>query len=120
MNILEMWQKIKNYAEDAVSEWGIIAIVILVGMGSFGLGRLSALEEPPLAVAVHQVAAAGASPEMSPGGQIVASRGGSVYHYPWCAGAQAMSPQNKIWFESEAAAQSAGYRPAKNCKGLGE
>lgn len=119
MNIPEIGRKIKNWADDALHEWGIIVIVVLVALASFGLGRLSALEEAKPAVAVRQAAAAAASArEMSPGGQIVASRSGSAYHYPWCSGALRIAEQNKIWFASEEAAQSAGYRPARNCKGL--
>ncbi|MCA9052050.1 MAG: hypothetical protein KDA89_25100, partial [Planctomycetaceae bacterium] len=52
------------------------------------------------------------------GGKYVASRNGSKYHFPWCAGAQAMSETNKIWFDSVEEARKAGYTPAGNCKGL--
>lgn len=120
MNIPEMWLGIKNWTEDVVAEWGVISIVILVGLASFGLGRLSALEEVRPAVSVRQAASAVEASAMQYGGQVVASRQGSVYHYPWCSGAQSMAPQNKVWFESIEAAQAAGYRAAKNCKGLGE
>lgn len=101
-----------------MAEWGIVALVLLVGMASFGLGRLSALEEARPAISVSQAAAAADSVSMQVGGQVVASRKGSAYHFPWCSGATSIAPQNKIWFASSAAAQAAGYRPAKNCKGL--
>lgn len=118
MNIPEMWQGIKNWGEDAVAEWGIVALVLLVGLASFGLGRLSALEEARPAVSVSQAVAAAGAVNMQAGGQVVASRKGSAYHYPWCSGASSIAPQNKMWFASPEVAQSAGYRPAKNCKGL--
>jgi len=38
-----------------------------------------------------------------------------VYHLPSCPGFTAMSPANIIPFASEAEAQQAGYRKAKNC-----
>lgn len=47
MNIPEVWSQIKTwYVRDAA----VPILVILVGLGSFGLGRLSVLEaqkEPP-------------------------------------------------------------------------
>lgn len=117
-SIQESWLRIKNLAADAVGEWGLIAIVLLLGLASFGLGRLSALEEAKPVVSVRE-----ASPEQEPrgiyiGGFLVASRKGSAYHYPWCPGAQTMAAQNRIWFSSEKDARAAGYSPAKNCKGL--
>ena len=119
MNIPEIRQQIKNTLADGVGEWGLIAIVLLVGLASFGLGRLSALEEAKPVISVHQAAAVSGSRGISAGGLIVASRKGSAYHYPWCSGAQTIVAGNRVWFESEAAAKSAGYAPAKNCKGLG-
>lgn len=51
-------------------------------------------------------------------GTVVASKNGTKYHYPWCAGAKQISDKNKITFESIEAARAAGYSPASNCKGL--
>lgn len=119
MNIPELRLKIKNALEDAVGEWGLIAIVLLVGLASFGLGRLSSLEETKPVVSVREAAAESEPRGMYMGGLLVASRKGSAYHYPWCSGAQTVAAGNKVWFESEEAARAAGYSPAKNCKGLG-
>ncbi|MBI2612724.1 hypothetical protein HYW59_02840 [Candidatus Kaiserbacteria bacterium] len=118
-NIQEVRLRIKNFAEDAVSEWGLIAIVLLLGLASFGLGRLSAIEETRPAVSIAEASHLSEQRPISIGGLIVASRKGSAYHYPWCSGAQTMAEQNKIWFASEKDARAAGYSPAKNCKGLG-
>lgn len=120
MNIPEIQLKIKNILADLVGEWGLIGIVFLVGLASFGLGRLSALEEAKPVVSVQEAPQEAKAKGMAPGGLIVASRKGSAYHYPWCAGAQTMAETNKVWFPSEAGAKAAGYSPAKNCKGLGE
>ena|SRR3989344_192878 len=117
MNIPEIGRRIKSLWEGIVHEWGIVIIVILIGLASFGLGRLSALEDARPAVSAVE-ADAGRARAMYVGGEVVASRNGSAYHYPWCPGAQSMSPANKIWFASEEAARRAGYSPAKNCKGL--
>jgi len=53
MNIPESWQKIKNGLEDQLSEWGTVTIVVLVGLSSFGLGRLSAGEEARPVVSIR-------------------------------------------------------------------
>jgi len=55
---------------------------------------------------------------LTPSGTLVASKNGTVYHFPWCSGAQRINEENKIWFTSQEEAQAAGYRPAANCKGL--
>jgi len=111
MNIPEAWLKIKRLPlQDAATP----ILVILVGLGSFGLGRMSVLEAPKTPISISQ-AAAGAIPA---GGQVVASKSGTKYHYPWCAGANGISEKNKIIFESNEKARAAGYLPAGNCKGL--
>lgn len=51
-------------------------------------------------------------------GTVVASKNGTKYHYPWCAGAKQISEKNKITFESIEAARAKGYSPASNCQGL--
>ncbi len=51
-------------------------------------------------------------------GEVVVSKNGSKYHYPWCSGAKRMNESNKVWFKTIAEAKSAGYEPAKNCNGL--
>ena len=118
MNIPESWQKIKNGLEDQLSEWGTVAIVVLVGLSSFGLGRLSAGEEARPVVSIRSAELSSEALPMAPGGLIVASRTGSAYHYPWCPGAATISQGNRVWFKSEEAARRAGYLPAKNCRGL--
>jgi hypothetical protein len=60
----------------------------------------------------------GSSAPSESGGQVVASKSGAKYHYPWCAGAKQISEKNKITFNSITEARAAGYTPATNCKGL--
>jgi hypothetical protein len=96
----------------------IVFVVILVGVGSFGLGRLSVATGEGTPISMHMAATTVAPPPLPVGGQVVASRNGSKYYYPWCGGAKTISPANLVWFTSEAKAQSAGYTPASNCKGL--
>ena len=116
--IQEAATKIKALFDRSAGEWGIPAVIILVSLASFGLGRLSAFSEARPAVSVRQAASAGEVREMTVGGAVVASRSGSSYHFPWCAGAQSIKEGNKVWFKDEEAARKAGYTPAKNCAGL--
>ncbi len=117
-NIHEWGGKIKLLIEEVLAEWGLYAVVFLVGIGSFGLGRLSALEDYRPVVSVLQAPVATEPRRIVLGGLLVASRTGTAYHYPWCAGAAKIIPQNQRWFTSEAEARAAGYIPAKNCLGL--
>ena len=119
MSIQEIAQGIKNTGEDALHRWGTIAIVFLVALASFGLGRLSSLENARPLVSIGAAARESEPRGMYVGALFVAANKGSVYYYPWCAGASNIAPQNQVWFSSEESAQRAGYTPAKNCKGLG-
>ena len=117
-NIQDIGLKIKGLGADMVHEWGLVIIVFLVAIASFGLGRLSALEDARPPISVTQAPMAANQQAMAPGGLLVAARSGSVYYYPWCTGASKILLQNQRWFQSEDAARKAGYAPAKNCKGL--
>lgn len=120
MGSIPEWQlKIKNGLENSLSEWGVGIIVVLVGFSAFGLGRLSALEVVEKPVSVTEMPMQAVSTDMPLGGEFIAARTGSVYYYPWCSGAAKIKPENQRWFLSESAAQKAGYKPAKGCKGLG-
>jgi hypothetical protein len=117
--IPEYWQKIKNLTEEGIGDFGIPILVVLVGIASFGLGRLSALENARPAVSIGQASSAALAVQpIAPGGMFVGARGGSIYYYPWCAGALKIAAENQVWFASEIAAQNAGFSAAKNCKGL--
>ncbi len=99
------------------------ALILLVGFASFGLGRLSKIAEVKTPITIEApisqiAAAASAPPAAAGGGEVVASKGGTKYHFPWCAGASKIAAANKISFVSVEAARKAGYTPASNCKGL--
>ena len=109
------------------------AVVVLVGVGAFGLGRLSRIEEAKrpliirngsdIAVPVPsvQTAAAAQSLPAQAGvatGPIVASKSGTKYYLSTCSGAKNIKDANKVYFASAAEAQAAGYTAAANCPGL--
>lgn len=119
-SIQDMWLEIKGLGDDLIGEWGLIAVVFLVALASFGLGRLSALKDGRPPVFIGQAPSQAAAPALASGGLFVASRSGTAYYYPWCTGTTKILPRNQVWFQSEEAARKAGYAPAKNCKGLGQ
>jgi len=110
-----------------------VLTIIFVALASFGLGRLSKLEESAFPIRVENTASAALGAKTaSPGerreggmpvvpletGAYVASKQGGKYHFPWCSGAQRIKEENKVWFQTKEEAQRAGYEPAANCKGL--
>lgn len=136
MNIEYFLEKCKEYGRGDVA---VALIVVLVGLGSFGLGRLSMLEEghPPLRIlypedgaapapvtlkgddsplAAPQIAAVSAADEN--GTTVVASKNGTKYYLPSCSGASRIAPANLVSFPSPRAAKNSGYEPAANCPGI--
>ncbi|MCH8889063.1 hypothetical protein IID26_01400 [Patescibacteria group bacterium] len=124
MSIKEVGTKIKDSIHLSYGDLVVTLIIIFVGLSGFGLGRLSVdtnqnseirlinkLDEQSATVALPQ----GFDEKF---GLIVASKGGTKYHYPWCSGPNRMKEENKIWFNSIEEARRAGYTPAANCKGL--
>jgi hypothetical protein len=121
MSIQETAQKIKVFLRFPPTDLIIVAIIVLVGVAGFGLGRLSKIEEvkvPITITSVTQELASVGSALPEGGGEVVASKNGTKYHFPWCAGAQQIAEKNKVIFASIQEAKNAGYTPASNCKGL--
>ncbi len=83
-------------------------IIVMTACGAFALGRFSALPEGSFRIEQKNLLQA----------SVVASEKGTRYHFPWCAGAQSISEENKLWFDSAKEARQAGYEGALNCKGL--
>lgn len=113
------------------------ALIILIGIASFGLGRWSVADvslnatQPAAIILNEQIApvpraaeegaetpssAAPVTPATA--GKYVGSKNGSKYHLPYCPGAKQMKEENKVWFASKEEAEAAGYAPAANCKGI--
>jgi len=111
----------------------IVALIILVAFASFGLGRLSKIQTARAPLKIEQIAAIekgiegitkssniipATNNQTQSAEMYVASKNGTKYHFPWCAGAKSISEGNKIWFNTVEEARVAGYTPASNCKGL--
>ena len=130
--LTELANKIKSFLKENRRDLFLAALVFLVSMGSFGLGRLSAVwpEKEPITIeepedegqkpndttaAIVRPLSFGLSPSS---GSFVASKNGSSYHLPDCPGAKRIKEENRVWFKTEAEARAAGYKPAGNCPGL--
>lgn len=135
---------IANKCKDSIlilerRDFFIALLIIFASFASFGLGRLSALQEKKTPIRIEQsiaqsaavansVSSDGQTTEtnkapatekaLSSGGSFVGSKSGTTYHFPWCPGASRIKDENKIWFQTKEAAEKAGYHPAGNCKGL--
>lgn len=105
----------------------VVLLIILVGMGSFALGRLSntksnkspiTIENTQFGISVGSQGTENVSDPANRSGEVVGSKNSSKYHFPWCSGAQRIKEENKILFDSIEAARAVGYEPAANCKGL--
>jgi hypothetical protein len=94
----------------------ILAVLVLASVLSFGLGYLAGLDVGNTGGVILETAPTAAT--AATGQQVVASKSGTKYYLPECAGANRISDANKVWFASAAAAASAGYTPAANCTGL--
>lgn len=119
-------------------------LVLLVGIGAFGLVKLHTIEQARQPVTIEYEATASTTPPRGLGtppklggeastsilqtkstttpaaktGIYVASRGGTVYYLPSCTASKRISEKNKIWFDTKAEAEKFGYKPAKNCPGI--
>ncbi|KKU75323.1 MAG: hypothetical protein UY01_C0016G0013 [Candidatus Nomurabacteria bacterium GW2011_GWB1_47_6] len=127
-------QKIKLFLE---SEKGkdilVVLIVILVGIGSFELGRLSKSDRSggikieytdPSALeslgGVSETANAlrssvAPAQNKAKGGYFASSRG-TKYYPADCSAGQSIKESNKVWFETRDEAERAGYELSSSCR----
>ena len=132
MNIQDFKEKFKS----AIRDDGVftVAVLLLVGVTSFGLGWVSVAPEAPSTQSAAVIMTKGTETssqtalesqkmtvegeEQALPGKYVGSKNSTKYHLPWCSGAQRITEANKIWFRTEEEAKAAGYTPAANCPEL--
>ena len=108
-------------------------IVALVGVGSFGLGRLTALDSHKTSLVIHappmtsEIAAPIPISEnntpvpksiVAPVHNFVGSKNGTKYYPSSCPGASRIKAANQVWFGTAAEALAAGYSLASGCSGV--
>jgi hypothetical protein len=114
-----LWLKIKYRGESSLKDWGMPIVILLVSLSSFGLGRLSALNDIAPNIQIIQENKAAMAPGMYPGGLIIGLEATMVYYAPWCKGIERIGNSDTVWFTGEIEALKAGFTPAKGCIGLG-
>ena len=128
MTIQVIGDKIKGFF---IAGWGReILLFLLFGTAvyaSFLLGKSTKIASvaTPVLIEVKDVAPAfvqqksnvstGTSGGSSAGG-FVAAKSGAKYYPTGCGSANRIKPENKVYFTSEAEAQSAGYTRSTTCK----
>ena len=107
-----------------------LLVVILVGLGSFGLGRLSIsnmtdgyvseLENTNPGIVKEEIGEIPKPINEYRGNtkerMYVASKNGKLYYTAGCSGAKRISEKNKVWFADKIEAEKAGYEMSLSCK----
>lgn len=106
----------------------VIILIFLVGLASFGLGKLSSLERKKVPISIlnnqektYASVLESLDTDRNQNGEkaiIVASKTGKKYYYSWCSGVNRIKEENKIWFNSTEEARARGLTPASGCIGL--
>lgn len=118
MTIAEAREKCKSLVARVPRDVFIIAILVLASSLSFGLGYLAGSERGQASTVTIEMSSFTPTSTTTTAGQVVASKNGTKYYLPSCAGADRISDANKVWFASAEAARAQGYAPAANCKDL--
>ncbi|MDP3793021.1 MAG: hypothetical protein Q8Q89_04835 [bacterium] len=108
----------------------------LISFINFNLGKINALEKLPLKIgengdfkvesgelkadiysATKKQGANDQVPDKKLDTRVVVSKASTSkkYHYSWCASANKIKEENKLWFNSDKEAELAGYTLAGNC-----
>ena len=124
--IIKLCKRLGGWVKTNNTELYLTAVIILVAVISFGLGRLSKIREEKTPITIENAETVKSKPlltsnidnEIKTDKIFVASRNGKKYYYAWCDAAKTIKEQNRVWFSTQAEAEKAGYQPAANCKGL--
>ena len=105
-----------------VKPFYVLLLIFVVGSIFFALGRISAIEakRTPIQISYPSASSTGVvlGASSSTSSEVIGSKTGKKYYFPWCGTLKRVKPENQIHFTSVEEARSAGYLPAANCKGL--
>ncbi|MEK7060008.1 MAG: Ada metal-binding domain-containing protein [Patescibacteria group bacterium] len=122
-------EKIKQFTEsDKGKDILVIVIIILVGLGSFELGRLSKNSSSSLKIEYpSQESNVLESINQNPtkltqnstksiSGNFFASNRGTKYYSISCSAGKTIKEENRIYFATSTEAESAGYQLSTSCR----
>ena len=128
MSILKDTGKIKFWEGEKFKDILIILVIVITGISSFGLGRLSAsktnrspveIKYPSdyVNISTSQASAINSqkTEEGKAEGEFVASKRGKKYYPTNCSAAKNIKGENRINFESSQKAEEAGYTASSSC-----
>lgn len=127
MSIHNFLDKIKGQTGIDNTSILFLFIIVVVGVSSFGLGRLSlnnnfnnkksniVIEEGEIDK-VNTTSRDSISTNKLQEGRYVASKNGKMYYSVGCSGAKRIKPENEIWFNTKEEAEKAGYELSSLCK----
>ncbi len=121
-------QDLKHYQDILIKNEDRIILAIgfvLVAILSFGAGKLSEVQQGQTPIIFQDTAncpkSQGLSADNQGGviteetaGQIIGNKNSRIYHLPGGSFYGKISAENRVYFATEADAQKAGYRKAKN------
>ena len=115
---------IKDILEKGKPFYTLLLILIIASI-FLAFGRLSALEEKQTPIKITYpnpprpgLGDLGGNTTVQTGGEVIGSKSGKKYYFPWCGTVSRIKPENQVHFASVDEARAAGYTPAANCKGL--
>ena len=129
MSINDFIKKIKGKLDIDKSTFMCLCVVLLVGLGSFALGRISAenRSERPLNSSYspdnvsfgqerNEESREGNNEEVIKKKMYLASKNGKLYYPISCTQANRISESNRIYFASSSDAEKSGYNVSSSCK----
>lgn len=130
MSINDFMNKIKGKIDIDRTTLLCLLVIVLVGLSSFGLGRLSIsgienentlkLENENVSIVKKEIgnSAIVESDKANPLKEkmYVASKNGKLYYGATCSGAKRIAPKNEVWFASREDAEKSGYELSSSCK----
>jgi len=142
MSVIHFKEKIKSFMEKPhILDYLEVGIVLLVGIGSFGLGRLSVvnntnsnnINKGGVVVLSQNEGIQNATSRTfstttdigqgdnsnlgtSSEGAFVASRSGKKYYPSSCGSANRIKPENRVYFNTPSEAEARGLTRSETCK----
>ena len=105
MSIVDFLNKIKSYF------WVLFILFISLILTGLVYINLIEVEKTPVSIVMTSI-------NDNQGSEVIVSKNGTKYYYPWCGALSRIKPENRVIFASASLARQAGYKPAQNCKGV--